>query len=387
MNPAPRCPTTACAPREGPSPRRGNGGTWHALARNRMALGGLVLFAAFAAFAAFGLWATGGRTPLFDPARVRLEERLRPPLAPVSPAADPEGAPPFGRYLLGTDDLGRDLFARMLEGAWVSLTVGFIAVGISVAVGILAGGIAGYWGRRPIRRGTGLAAAALAAGAILAAQGQGAAGLLLIAAGLLCGLRGLIPRLHPPPGPRQEGGWLDRPLLDVDALIMRLVDILLCFPTFFLILTVVALLPPSMVTIMVVIGLTSWEGTARLVRAELLSLREREFVDAARALGVGGARLLFRHLLPNAMAPVLVTATLGIASAILTESALSFLGFGVPPPHATWGNLLADGRRYLFDAPWLTLVPGGAILVVVLAFNLFGEGLRDLLNPQARERR
>lgn len=386
MNPAPRRPTTLCGPgpaREaaGREPRRG----WQALSENRLALGGLLLFVAFVAFAAFGLWATGGPAPLFDPARVRLEERLRPPLALASPGADPKGAPPFGRYLLGTDELGRDLFARMLEGAWVSLTVGFIAVGISVAIGILAGGIAGYYGRLPVRRGAGLAATALAAGGVLAAAGQSAAGMFLLAAGLLCGLRGRLRRRHP--GPRRQPGWLDRPLLDMDALIMRLVDILLCFPTFFLILTVVALLPPSMVTIMIVIGLTSWEGTARLVRAEILSLREREFVDAARALGVGGMRLLFRHLLPNAMAPVLVTATLGIASAILTESALSFLGFGVPPPHATWGNLLADGRRYLFDAPWLTLVPGGAILVVVLAFNLFGEGLRDLLNPQARDRR
>ncbi len=386
MNPAPRRPTTLCASDlAGEAAVREPRGGWHALSENRLALGGLLLFVAFVGFAAFGLWATGGPSPLFDPARVRLEERLRPPLALVSPGADPKGAPPFGRYLLGTDELGRDLFARMLEGAWVSLTVGFIAVGISVAIGVRAGGIAGYYGRLPVRRGAGLAAAALAAGGALAAAGQGAAGMFLLAAGLLCGLRGRLRRRHP--GPRRQPGWLDRPLLDVDALIMRLVDILLCFPTFFLILTVVALLPPSMVTIMIVIGLTSWEGTARLVRAEILSLREREFVDAARALGVGGMRLLFRHLLPNAMAPVLVTATLGIASAILTESALSFLGFGVPPPHATWGNLLADGRRYLFDAPWLTLVPGGAILVVVLAFNLFGEGLRDLLNPQARDRR
>ena len=133
---------------------------------------------------------------------------------------------------------------------------------------------------------------------------------------------------------------------------------------------------------MIVIGITGWVGPARFVRAEILSLREREFVLAAQSLGAGAVRLVFRHLLPNSMGPVLVSATLGIASAILTEAGLSFLGFGVPPPDATWGNILSSGKNYLFDAPWLTFVPGIAILVVVLAFNLFGEGLRDALNPK-----
>jgi peptide/nickel transport system permease protein len=172
----------------------------------------------------------------------------------------------------------------------------------------------------------------------------------------------------------------------VDTLIMRLVDIMLCFPVFFLILTVVALLPASMYNIMIVIGLTSWMGTTRFVRAELLSLREQDFVTAAKALGVSDWRIIFRHMIPNAMAPVLVSATIGIASAILIEAGLSFLGFGVPPPHATWGNVLSDGKRFIFDAPWLTFIPGFAILIVVLAFNLFGEGLRDILNPKLRER-
>jgi peptide/nickel transport system permease protein len=115
-------------------------------------------------------------------------------------------------------------------------------------------------------------------------------------------------------------------------------------------------------------------------------LREQDFVTAARALGLSGPRIIFRHIIPNAIAPVLVSATIGIASAILTEAGLSFLGFGVPPPHATWGNILADGKRFIFDAPWLTFIPGSAILIVVLAFNLFGEGLRDILNPRLRER-
>jgi peptide/nickel transport system permease protein len=174
--------------------------------------------------------------------------------------------------------------------------------------------------------------------------------------------------------------------LMVDTLIMRFVDIMLCFPSFFLILTVVALLPASIYNIMIVIGLTSWEGTARFVRAEFLSLREQDFVAAAKALGVGNLRIIFRHMVPNAIAPVLVSATIGIASAILTEAGLSFLGFGVPPPHATWGNILSDGKRFIFDAPWLTFIPGAAILIVVLSFNLFGEGLRDILNPRLRER-
>jgi peptide/nickel transport system permease protein len=180
--------------------------------------------------------------------------------------------------------------------------------------------------------------------------------------------------------------FLSKNAVSVDTLIMRIVDIMLCFPSFFLILTVVALLPASIYNIMIVIGLTSWMGTTRFVRAEFLSLREQDFVAAVRALGVSNFRIIFRHMMPNAVAPVLVSATIGIATAILTEAGLSFLGFGVPPPHATWGNILSDGKRFIFDAPWLTFIPGVAILIVVLSFNLFGEGLRDTLNPRLRER-
>jgi peptide/nickel transport system permease protein len=173
--------------------------------------------------------------------------------------------------------------------------------------------------------------------------------------------------------------------LSIDTIVMRFVDIMLCFPSFFLILTVVALLPASIYNIMIVIGLTSWMGATRFVRAEFLSLREQDFVAAANALGLSNFRIIFRHMMPNAVAPVLVSATIGIATAILTEAGLSFLGFGVPPPHATWGNILSDGKRFIFDAPWLTFVPGIAILIVVLSFNLFGEGLRDVLNPKLRQ--
>jgi len=168
----------------------------------------------------------------------------------------------------------------------------------------------------------------------------------------------------------------------LDALIMRLVDIMLCFPTFFLILMVIAFLEPNIWNVMVVIGLTGWPGLTRLVRGECLSVREREFVQAAKALGLSNLRIMLVHLLPNVMAPVLVAATLGIGGAILTESALSFLGLGVQPPTASWGNILTAGKDYITMAWWLSLYPGLAILITVLAYNLLGEGLRDVLDPR-----
>ena len=171
----------------------------------------------------------------------------------------------------------------------------------------------------------------------------------------------------------------------IDSAIMRLVDIMLCFPSFFLILAVIALLEPSIWNIMIVIGLTSWMGVARLVRAELMTLKQRDYVAAARVLGAADTRIIFRHLLPNAMAPVLVSATLGVAGAILTESALSFLGIGVQPPTPSWGNILTAGKDNISVAWWLSLYPGMAILITVLAYNLLGEGLREALDPRLRE--
>jgi peptide/nickel transport system permease protein len=361
---------------------------WRLFRRNRMALAGLVIFALFFFAAVAGLALTSGSRPLLDPSAVRLQEKLRPPLSmPQAASLQPGELPAFGIYLFGTDDLGRDVFARMLQGAWVSLTVGFVAVGISVAVGIFMGGLAGFYGQRHIRLEQLLVTAVLLTGAGLLATGFRSRGALLLVAGhawLFWSISpwGLQRWKALPPGL----GLLRKNTLMVDTVIMRFVDIMLCFPSFFLILTVVALLPASIYNIMIVIGLTSWEGTTRFVRAEFLSLREQDFVAAARALGVGNLRIIFRHMVPNAVAPVLVSATIGIASAILTEAGLSFLGFGVPPPHATWGNILSDGKRFIFDAPWLTFIPGAAILIVVLAFNLFGEGLRDTLNPRLRER-
>jgi peptide/nickel transport system permease protein len=309
------------------APRSPSRLAWQAFLRNRTALAGMVMCALFFAVALFGLLVTKGDHPVLDPRQVRLADKFRPPLSPPNHQAVPiDALPGLGVYLLGTDELGRDVFARMLEGAFVSLSVGFVAVGIAVAIGIVLGGIAGYYGRVRILQ-----------------------------------------------------------LMTVDTVIAGLIDVFLSFPSFFLILTVVAVLKPSIWNIMVVIGLTSWTGTARFVRAEILSLREQDFVQAARALGVSGPRVILRHLLPNAVAPVLVSATLGIAGAILTESALSFLGFGVPPPDATWGNILSDGKNYFFDASWLTMIPGTAIFIVVLAFYIFGEGLREAFNPKLRQ--
>lgn len=304
---------------------------WRRFRKNRAAALGMAAVAGFFLFALVGLAITRGERPVLDPREVRLPDKLKPPLArPNRDAVPARSLPRLGIYVLGTDELGRDVFARMLSGGFVSLSVGFVAVGIAVALGLFLGGLAGYYGRWRIGLG----------------------------------------RLR---------------LLSVDTLITALIDVMLSFPSFFLILTVVAVLKPSIWNIMIVIGLTSWEGTARFVRAEILSLREQEFIQAAQAVGAPGGRVILRHLLPNSVAPVLVSATLGVAGAILTESGLSFLGFGVPPPDASWGNILSDGKRYIFDAPWLTVIPGTAILIVVLAFNLFGEGLREAFNPKLRE--
>jgi len=226
--------------------------------------------------------------------------------------------PPCAAHLFGTDELGRDVFSRMIWGARISLAVGFVAVGISTVIGIFLGALAGYYGR-----------------------------------------------------------WMD-------TAIMRFVDIMLCIPTFFLILTVIAFLGQSIWNIMVIIGSTSWMGIARLVRAEFLSLKEREFVLAARASGASDMRIIFMHVLPNAMAPVFVSAILGVAAAVLIESSLSFLGLGVQPPAPSWGNILTSGKDNIETAWWLSVYPGLAILSTVLGYNLLGEGLRDAFDPRLK---
>ncbi len=227
-------------------------------------------------------------------------------------------APPSRAHFLGTDILGRDILSRMIYGARVSLSVGFVAVGISTIIGAFLGSISGYY-------------------------------------------RGIA-----------------------DIFIMRLVDIMLCFPSFFLILAVIAFVGPSIWNIMIIIGVTSWMGVTRLVRAEFLTIRERDFVQAAISQGAGNLRIIFLHILPNAMAPILVAATLGVAAAVLTESGLSFLGLGVQPPDPSWGNILTEGKDNIEIAWWLSVFPGLAILITVLGYNLLGEGIRDSLDPRLR---
>jgi len=244
-------------------------------------------------------------------------------LAPFITPYDPDSLdlyhvlmPPSAGHWFGTDELGRDVFTRVVFGAKISLKVGFVAVGIAVLVGTIIGLVSAYY-----------------------------------------------------------GGW-------IDSIFMRFVDIMLCFPTFFLILAVIAMLEPSIWYIMIIIGLTGWMGVARLVRAEVLSIRERDYIMAAKALGASDFRIIFRHVLPNALSPVLVSATLGVAGAILTESALSFLGGGGHLPTQSWGNILSAGKDYIEFAWWLSLFPGLAILVTVLSYNLLGEGIRDALDPR-----
>ncbi len=270
---------------------------WQRFRQNRLAVAGALGIALLALAALFSPWLTPQ-----DPFAQDLMSRLQPPSL---------------RHWFGTDDLGRDVFSRLVYGSRISLSVGFIAVGISLLIGVSLGLVAGFSGGK------------------------------------------------------------------IDTVIMRTVDVMMSIPTIFLILAVLAFLGPNIYNVMAVIGLTSWPGLTRLVRGETLSVREREYIHAAWLAGLSVPRILFIHILPNVMAPILVSATLGVAGAVLMESGLSFLGLGVQPPMPSWGNVLAIGRDYLHIAWWLTLFPGLAILVTVLAFNLLGEGLRDVLDPRA----
>lgn len=228
--------------------------------------------------------------------------------------------PPSRQHLLGTDDVGADVLCRLIHGSRISLSVGFVAVGISSAIGIIVGAILGYCGGK------------------------------------------------------------------VDFIGMRIIEIVMAIPVLFLIVTIAAFFPRSLLNIMIIIGLTSWTGTARFVRAEFLKLRKQDFVQAAVSLGLPLRSILFKHMLPNAIAPVLVNATFGISAAIFIEAALSFLGFGVVPPTPSWGQMLSLGLsstgRFLW---WLTLFPGLAIFLTVMAYNFVGEGLRDAIDPRLRQ--
>ena len=226
---------------------------------------------------------------------------------------------PRWTHPMGTDNLGRDVLQRAIWGSRISLSVGFVAMGMAVTFGTVVGAIAGYYG----------------------------------------------------------GSW-------IDIVLMRIAESIDIIPTFFLLITIVAVIRPSIFNIMLVIGFTSWPGLARIVRGQFLSLRQRDFAEASRALGAKDSRLIFRHILPNAMAPIIVSASLRIGGAILTESGLSFLGLGTPPPQTSWGQMLTMGRQFLKQAPWVAVWPGVFILITVLAFNYVGDGLRDALDPKMK---
>lgn len=278
--------------------------TWRRFRRSKLAVIALIYvgFVGILAIAA-PILAGSKSTPIpFGPNDVDVANRLHPPDA---------------QHRFGTDELGRDVLARMIHGARVSLTVGLLATMMALVVGCFFGAIAGYYG--------GVA----------------------------------------------------------DWLVSRLIEVVLCFPLLFLALAIVAFFGPSIWTIMIALGLTTWTSEARYVRGEFLRIREMEFAYAARASGARDSRIIFRHLLPNALAPVLVSASFGVAYAILTESALSFLGLGVPLPTATWGSILSSAKQFIEYAWWLIVFPGVAIFLTVAAFNIIGDRFRDALDPRS----
>jgi ABC-type dipeptide/oligopeptide/nickel transport system permease subunit len=246
--------------------------------------------------------------------------------APIFARHDPFGVelinslqPPNGQHWFGTDVQGRDVWARLVYGARVSLSVGILSQGIALTLGVILGLVAGYYGR-----------------------------------------------------------W-------IDEVVMRLADVTLAFPTLLLLIALVAALQPSLTVVFITIGVVGWAGMARLVRGQVLVIRELEFVQAERALGANDIRILMLHVLPSVVAPVVIAATLGVAGAIMAESSLSFLGLGVQPPTPSWGSMIADGRDLyqLRHAPWTSVFPGLAIGSAVLGFNLLGDALRDALDPRA----
>ena len=244
-------------------------------------------------------------------------------LAPVLARDDPDAQRTGGRleapslrHPMGTDAFGRDVWSRTLWGGRVSQPIGLLAMAVSVTVGVLIGGLAGFCGGR------------------------------------------------------------------ADSVLMRVTEVVITFPTFFLLLTLVAVFGASLPLLVLVIGLTSWPVTARVVRAEFLALREREFVTAAAAVGAGALRVMARHILPNVVPVIVVAATLRVAYVILVEAGLSYLGVGVPPPTASWGGMVADGAASLFRAWWVSFFPGLCIFLTVMAYNLVGDGLRDAFDPR-----
>lgn len=235
---------------------------------------------------------------------------------PLQPFTGPRNSGPSLQHIFGTDHLGRDIFSRIVAASRLSLTVGLVAAGISVTIGVFIGSMAGYFG-------------------------------------------GII-----------------------DTLLMRLTDVVLCFPFLFFAITIVTILEPNFFNIVIAISVLSWTSIARIVRANIMSLKERDFFAAAKALGADPIRLIYRHLIPNTLAPVIVNATLMVASAILMESGLSYLGLGVQPPTPSWGNMLMDGKRFLTNNIWYTFFPGLFIFITVMSINFLGDGFRDAIDPR-----
>jgi len=269
---------------------------WRKFKQNRLALVGGGVFIALILVAILAPYIAP-----HDPYRVSLRNRLQ---------------PPSREYPLGTDTMGRCVLSRIIYGSRVSVSVGFVVVGISIVIGGSVGIIAGYFG--------GIA----------------------------------------------------------DSLLMRLVDVMIAFPRFFLLLTVVVLFRPSIYNVMIVLGLTGWTGEARIIRSLVLSIREYDFIEAARSIGASQGRILMTHIFPSTVALITVMASLGIAGAIITEAALGFFGLGVPPPTPSWGNILFEGRAVFRRAQWLVIYPGLAIFITVLGINFLGDGLRDALDPR-----
>lgn len=356
-------------------------------------------------------------------------------IAPYSPTAQPTGGDlaseyfqgPSREHWLGTDDLGRDVLSRIIYGARVSLMVGFMAAISGVLLGTILGTLAGYFSGRPFRFYLGplnrreggwqpplFAAWRVASWVLFYGLLLGAAQLVWTLGGddIRAGLGGdwsfanvlsLVASSLAWAAIAWAAVWglTGSFRLDLDVLISRVIDFMLTIPELPLLLVLSALLrdpgasvgqwiqgvfgeSTSVFIIISILVLFGWTGSARLVRGAILSLREQEFTTAAQALGASEGRVMFRHLVPNTIAPIIVNVTLGVGGAIVTEAALSFLGFGIQPPVATWGNMLTNAQEYIFSAPWLALAPGFMIFLTVLAFNYLGDGLRDALDPRSR---
>ena len=274
---------------------------WRRLKKNKMAMFGLLILTVIILSALFA-------DVIADYDEVVIKQNLSERLE--GPSAD---------HWLGTDEYGRDIFARMVHGARVSLKVGLIAVGISILLGGSIGAIAGYYGGR------------------------------------------------------------------LDNVIMRIMDIFLAIPSILLAIAIVSALGPSLYNLMLAIGISSVPKYARIVRASVLSIRDQEFIEAARAIGANDLRIILKHIIPNSLAPVIVQGTLGVAGAILSTAGLSFIGLGIQPPAPEWGSMLAGGRQYLRIAWHVTTFPGLAIMITILALNLLGDGLRDALDPRLKQ--